>query len=47
MRLTDLCEFNKTDNININTPIAQGLIASIAAVVTTTPIVGMYASTAS
>ena len=35
-----------TDNIKINTPIAQGLIESIAAVVNTIPNVGKYASTA-
>src|SRR3989344_7439023 len=36
----------KTEIIKIRTPIAHGLIESIAAVITTVPSVGRYASTA-
>ena len=44
--LVDFLADNKTEIIKINTPMAQGFIASIAAVITTVPNVGRYASTA-
>ena len=37
---TDRFAAINTESISINTPIAQGLIESIAAVMNTTPIVG-------